>query len=278
MFVKKYNIANTIWTIDFINQENLNERFEQFEVTNLVPELHHIKFSVIDNIEPLPETNTVENGLKMWVSDNVKLFDITDDFGKVVIRGKYDGNISEFAFLSDFNEIQKYEYILSNMRFMEIMSQKGFISLHASCVSLGNSAMIIAGKEKNLFTEKWLNSFANCELITDDKVLLKLENSIFKVYGTPWSGSKKTTQVDDIYLQNIIFLEKAWISKFVTLNEEQKLMLLATDLGIMNDDKSDEELMNFCLDLTSKVNIYKYKGRINDKDFQIILKQIYFNQ
>lgn len=271
----KYNIAGNTWEINFIGNERLKTSFNSFETTSNEA-LYIINFVVIDDIIPLNQTNEVENGLEMYVEDNIKQFDIVDNNKKVIIRGKYEDNISTFYFLKDFSEIEKYEYILSYMRFSEIMSKQNFITLNASCVTIGEQALIVAGSSlRENFLEEWLKNYDSCELITNDKLIIKLDNNLFKVYSTPWSGETPISNNQEWVLKAILFLEKAISNKFIDLTEEQKMMLLATDLGIMTDTLTNECLMQFCIDLVEKVDIFKYKGKI--KDINSIFKKIYFN-
>ncbi len=271
----KYNIAGHIWEINFTKNEGTKKYFESF-LTSIEEEPYHvINFLIIDSITPLAETNSVENGLKMYVKDDIKLFDIVDDNKKVMIRGKYQDNTSTFYFLKDFKEMDKYEYILTYMRFSEIMSQEGFVSLNASCVTIGDQALIVTGNdERKVFITKWLESFNTCELISNDKLIIRLDNNFFKIYASPWSG-QITNNNQEWTLKAILFLEKAISNKFVDIDDEQKAILLATSLGIMTDTLSNDYLMQFCLDLVEKVDIFKYKGKIND--INSIFKKIYFS-
>lgn len=272
----KYNIAGYIWEINFTKNEGTKKYFESFLTSVQDEPRHTINFSIIDTITPLKETNEVENGLKMYVEDGIKLFDIVDDDKKVMIRGKYQNDTSTFYFLKDFKEMDKYEYILTYMRFSEMMSQEGFVSLNASCVTIGDQALIAAGSnERIVFVTEWLKNFNTCELISNDKLIIRLDNNFFKVYASPWSGEQPTNNNREWVLQAILFLEKAITNKFVDINDEQKAILLATNLGIMTDTLSNDYLMQFCLDLVEKVDIFKYKGKI--KDINSIFKKIYFN-
>lgn len=272
----KYNIAGKIWIINFINEGKTKDHFNSFETNTSEEPLHTINFEVVESIEPLRSLNEIENGLHMYVINNVKYFDIEDDNKKVIIRGEYQGNVSTFYFLKGFEEIEKYEYILSYMRFAEIISKHYFITLHASCVTLGNHAFIITGnRTRKAFTSEWLKKYNSCELISNDKLIVKLENNMLKVYATPWSGEKIVENNQEWILKTILFLEKGIFNRFIELNTEQKIKITATDLGIMTDTLDNNYLFDFCINLVDKVDIYKYKGKI--KNVNDIFKKIYFN-
>ena len=54
----KYNIAEKIWIINFINEGKTKEHFNSFETNTSEEPLHTINFEVVESIEPLIPADT----------------------------------------------------------------------------------------------------------------------------------------------------------------------------------------------------------------------------
>ncbi len=278
--MKKYCIAGININIEFIGEE-LNEEFKPFEITNKTKPQHKIVFQKVQEIKPLVKTNQEHSdGFKSYKFVEKEMFDIEDDHHNIVIRGCFDKDLTTFSFLDSFKEIKEYEYILSYMRFCEIASQDNYLFLHAKAINLGLASMIVTGADDNLnqeFVDKWLSTFDNCRSLSLDKVIVKQNGNFFTLYRNPWSKTPQDQSDETINLSHIICLEKSRKHQNISLVKDNGALLLASDLNIQNDDKTEEFLANFCLDLADYVDVVKYIGKIDDEGINQAFKKVYFN-
>ncbi len=266
----KYLVADVVWEFNF-PQEFDKSNFELFKTDESQTALHKINFELVDKIEKLKETNHEEFGLKMYVQDGVKLFDINDKYNKVIIRGKYIDNVSTYQVIKyeDLNIID----MISFMRLAEVISSKSVIAINAYALKMSDKVVIPVHDNANLFVDEWVKEIDSTALFSTNKLFLKVERNIVKVYSNPWSKQQGIENMT-LPLHSVVILSKGKTHEFVEIEEEDKLLNLALHLGIMTDTLSNESLMQFCIDLVDRVNIFKYQGKI---DIQKIFNKIYFN-
>ena len=269
----KYVIADTVWEFNF-PQEFKQNNFNVFKVETNDLAVHNINFELVEKIEPLKKINYEENGLKMYVEDGIRRFDIKHA-SKVIVRGTYENNKSTYQVLKSYRGFAYIIHMLSYMRLSELIANYDVISLHASCVTMGNKLVVIVGDNSQKMIKEWLTVIEGSELISEDKILIKLENNNFKIYTNPWNGPLGFKENAKFSLEAIVILEIGWSNVFLELPDEQKLFDLANYLGIMTDTVSNEYLMQFCLDLVEKVKILKFKG--NKISANEIFTKIYFS-
>ncbi|MCM1312345.1 MAG: phosphoenolpyruvate carboxykinase [Bacteroides sp.] len=80
---------------------------------------------------------------------------------------------------------------LLRIAYSQAIIRHGAVSLHASTVCLDGKAYIFMGKSgtgKSTHSRLWQRCFDSCELLNDDNPVVRMENGIAVVYGTPWSG------------------------------------------------------------------------------------------
>ncbi|MBQ8293715.1 MAG: hypothetical protein IJX78_07950 [Bacilli bacterium] len=271
--MKNYKIAEKTIQIKFID-EGKHQYFRNFETEELAS--YQIIFEMINHLEPLTGLQEDENGLKYKIVDEKKLVDIRNDKGIVVIRCEIDKTKTTVYFIEGFTEIAKYEHILSYMCFTEVVADEGVISLHATAVTFKDKAIIVDNNNlTKLFIEQWIKMLNEENLISDDKLFIKLKNNQIVVYANPWNGSGNVASDYEGTLKTIVLLEKGLTEKIIELDGTEKMDVMVKKLGIMNETISNKKLFNFCVDLCDKVDIYKYQGKM--KDLKNIFNKIYFN-
>ena len=75
--------------------------------------------------------------------------------------------------------------------FSQAVLLHGGISIHSSAVALDGRAYLFLGSSgtgKSTHSAMWICSFDGCELVNDDNPVLRVEDDIVFVYGSPWSG------------------------------------------------------------------------------------------
>ena len=73
-----------------------------------------------------------------------------------------------------------------------LLARKGYISLHAACVSLDGGAIAFTGKSgmgKSTRAQAWQDAF-RASLISGDRPLIKVSKNKVEAYGAPWDGKE----------------------------------------------------------------------------------------
>jgi hypothetical protein len=81
--------------------------------------------------------------------------------------------------------------------------------LHASAINDNGYGRIFAGKSgsgKSTLARLW-NEKKGCEILCDDMVIIRKMNNVFKVYGTPWTGSIQLCSSEETVLKEIFLIK-----------------------------------------------------------------------
>lgn len=113
------------------------------------------------------------------------------------------------------------EYICTGASFYRQLLAFDGMMLHASAVVMDGYAYLFSapsGTGKSTHTRLWLEVFGDrAYILNDDKPALRLEDGIWYVYGTPWSGKQDLSVNARIPLGGICMLHREkenWIEPF----------------------------------------------------------------
>ncbi len=108
-------------------------------------------------------------------------------------------------------EVTDWEYFIFSTYFAwHLIENNGFV-FHSSAVAVNGNAYLFSGNSgagKSTHTQLWLKNFSGCEILNDDKPAIRLNNGIFTVYGTPWSGKSDLNENKSALLKGICFVQK----------------------------------------------------------------------
>lgn len=265
----KYLIADVVWEFNFPKEFN-QSNYEVFKTDDNKQAQHTINFELVEKLEKLETTNYEEFGLKMYVENNIKLFDIFNEQKKVVVKGKYTDNTSTYQILN--NEDLQIIDMLSFMRLAEVIAKQNIIALNATALIIKDQVFIPIHENVDRFINQWVSEIDTASIF-GHKLFIKVDKNIVRVYSNPWSNTQNSNNVS-LPLHSILVLSKGRKAEFVEIKEQENLLTLALHLGIMTDTLSNEALMQFCIDLVERVNIFKYQGNI---DIKQISNKLYFN-
>jgi hypothetical protein len=71
------------------------------------------------------------------------------------------------------------------------LAQKGGVELHCCAIALNGKAILLCGSSgagKSTSANLWLQAFPEAQVLSDDRVILKIENETLVAHGTPWHG------------------------------------------------------------------------------------------
>lgn len=259
--MKKYKICNTIWSFKFLNDHYFNKNFEQFEITSEEEPIHSIEFYQVDEFE-IPNYDA-----------NIK-----DESGNVIIQIKYLTNKTMFYVKSSVRNKKHYQYVLSTLRFGEIMEEHGFLLLRASCVEVSGGALIITGNKKSgktTFVDMWLAKFKSSDFISNDTILVKPNKLGGLVYSNPFSGNKYPKKDYEIPVNGLLILDRSIQNKFVKLTQMDKIIEISQKVQISEDMKVNPKLIDYCSCLVNTTKVVKHSGYITDYSVISIFDELY---
>ncbi|MBO5831928.1 MAG: hypothetical protein J6Q95_01370 [Alistipes sp.] len=72
-----------------------------------------------------------------------------------------------------------------------VLSMNNAIAIHSSVVVADGRAALFLGESgtgKSTHTRLWLENIKGAQLLNDDSPIIRVENGVARVYGSPWSG------------------------------------------------------------------------------------------
>ena len=103
------------------------------------------------------------------------------------------------------------EYLWSGAFFYEQLARYNGVMLHASWVEYEGKAYLFSarsGTGKSTHTHLWLKYLPGSRIINDDKPAIRLIDSRFYAYGTPWSGKTNESVNTGVPIAGICFLSR----------------------------------------------------------------------
>ena len=101
-------------------------------------------------------------------------------------------------------------YMGTGAYFARALLQHQGTFLHSSAVVLDGNAYLFSansGTGKSTHTEKWCRLFG-AHYLNDDKPVLRLVDSVWIAYGTPWSGKHDLSSPEGVPVGGIAFLKR----------------------------------------------------------------------
>lgn len=148
-----------------------------------------------------------------------------DSFGKTLERAKpyaCEEATPDLTIYSDLEEVRRRQPELNTDEceyratggsfYYQLLNFDGML-LHASAVAMDGYGYLFTapcGTGKSTHTGIWRKVFGDrAVILNDDKPALRLENGIWYVYGTPWSGKNPLNTNMGVPLGGICFLHQA---------------------------------------------------------------------
>lgn len=170
-------------------------------------------------------------------------------FNKTLDKLKcYTQSVSGGFFLSDFSEIL----------FSLILSPKKALILHACGILNGKKAYCFiahSGGGKSTIAKLALKQ--GFRVLNDDRIVIRKEKGLFKIYGTPWHGEVEKTLNNSSFIKKVFFLKKAKVNKIRLMSKREALMeFLENNLCIPINKEIKKERLDICSDLAENLKCY----------------------
>jgi hypothetical protein len=127
---------------------------------------------------------------------------------------------------------------------------------------LGNS-----GHGKSTMGNLWLEN--QCNILNDDRIVVREKDDQFRMYGTPWHGDLAEWSLNELPIRKIFFLNPGGKNTAIPKNGVEAVsMLIARSFPPFWDQKSMTYTMDLCHRLVEKVPCHELSfepdGRIVD--------------
>jgi len=109
--------------------------------------------------------------------------------------------------------------------------------LHASAIEYQNNGIAFSapsGTGKSTQTALWMENYPTT-MINDDSPILKIEDNMTYIYGSPWAGSTGISSSIKVPLRGIIFLEQAPVNSIEKISSPLALMKIRTEISNPNE-------------------------------------------
>lgn len=149
-----------------------------------------------------------------------------------------------------------------------LASYSGFF-LHCSCLEMDGKAYIFtapSGTGKSTHTALWRRYFKDkVTMINDDKPIVRLENGIFYIYGTPWQGKSNIGNNIKVPVHAVCVLKQDTTNHIEKLSAVQALPMLMNQTVRPKDMHSMENLLELLDLFLRQVPVYLMGCTISDE-------------
>lgn len=165
------------------------------------------------------------------------------------------------------------EYVLSSRVFANIASNHHYLILHASAIRYQTYGILFSGPSgigKTTLAKRFLEHDPHTTFINDDKPLIKQENQMFSVHGTPWAGSDGLSSNISNHLDIIFFIEQGKTASINTLSNKEKVRYLIEHTHRMFSKQHLDHYIDQLNVMIEKVPIYLIITSNTDQDYHVV--------
>jgi len=125
--------------------------------------------------------------------------------------------------------------------------------IHASCVmhqEIGYPFIAASGTGKSTHTSLWMKHIDDAQLMNDDNPIIRVENGIPYIYGSPWSGKTPCYRDVNARLGAVTRIERASVNRMERLGP---VLAFASLLPACSSMKWDERIYNNLCDAITRI-------------------------
>jgi hypothetical protein len=149
------------------------------------------------------------------------------------------------------------EFPLSEVLMMCLLAQGRGIMMHACGIDDGGRGYLFAGNSthgKSTLARIWQD---HTTILNDDRIILRLRDGRFWMYGTPWHGDYNGISPHGVPLEKVFFLHKALTNSVIRIEGVSAISrLIARAFPPLWDDKGMSYSLDFCSQLIENVPCY----------------------
>ena len=156
-----------------------------------------------------------------------------------------------------------------------MLARKGYVSLHAAAVEVGNEAYAFSGPSglgKSTRAEAWIKGI-DAKLINGDRPLIDVKRG--ELYGVPWDGKEKCYKNVHYPLKAICEVRRSdsvYVRK-MTLAQRRKLLMRQAFLPMWDTETASIQMANI-MKLAMEVDIVRIFCGPNEEDAQKLYSEL----
>ena len=147
------------------------------------------------------------------------------------------------------------------------MVESDCILFHGSAIALDGEGYLFTAKSgtgKSTHTALWRRVFGErAVMINDDKPLIRIQNGIATVYGTPWNGKHRLGRNISAPLKAICILTRAQENRIVSIDKRTALPMLVQQTYRPADVQKTAKTLQLIDSLANSVSLYRLGCNMN---------------
>jgi hypothetical protein len=151
-------------------------------------------------------------------------------------------------------------YPMDQVLLMYILSKNSGALVHAAGINMNGKGCVFPGKSgagKSTLSLQFLDR-AGVQLLSDDRIILRKTDNIFKAFGTPWPGDARIAENKSAPLSGIFFIYHGDKNIIKELGPKEAIAKLMPVTSIpWYDEKVMTDILSFCEDLVMNVPAYE---------------------
>lgn len=220
-----------------------------------------------------------------WISNPeayycTSIYCCAGDTGEIICRADANQDWSRAEITYSENRGKQIEIFEASSFLCEILFRnralfKQGIAIHASAISWEGKGIVFSapsGTGKSTQAELWAKHM-HAFVLNDDRPILKLENGITYVHGTPWSGKRELFRNECVPLVAIVLLEQAEENIIDRLPVSTAVTKVVPRCFLPYYDK---KIMSVCLDnlgkMLSEIPVYLLKCRPDRESVELLYR------
>jgi hypothetical protein len=161
--------------------------------------------------------------------------------------------------------INPVRYPLDQLLVMYLLARHQGAVIHAAGIEIAGKGFILAGPSgagkstlARLFNASIIQNNSGTSVLSDERMVTRKINGIFKAYGTPWHGEESTARNKCAPLSGIFFLNHGKENSAAQIKPQQALDKLLKVTSIpWYDREVMPEILSFCDDLITRVPLFE---------------------
>lgn len=171
--------------------------------------------------------------------------------------GKFNKDMRRVDFYTSDTQGQLFLYLIPEILLSLLLPRKNALMFHACGVidrERGYLFVASSGGGKSTLAKMALKG--KLTVLNDDRVIVRKEGKIFKMFGTPWHGEVAVTANDSAVIRQIFFLRKSSHNKTVVLSAAKAMKELLRNCFFIysNNDIIKNKL---CFDMIENLKCYR---------------------
>ena len=142
---------------------------------------------------------------------------------------------------------------------MYYLAREGGALIHAAGINFKGKGYVFLGRSgagKTTLSKQFIQK-NYCDLLSDDRVIVRKIDDQFKVFGTPWPGEGGITSNRSLPLSGMFFLSHGDSNRIEELSPQNALEKLLPVVSIpWYDSGIMTEILSFCEVLISRIPVY----------------------